>query len=91
MPFSSGTAFDTEFDVRSNDMRTYWASLVLAGCALVAAPIDAATTEDPGLAANTPVAAQQVRLTMPGLREEAAMVLVGTALIGLAAAVKRAA
>jgi len=36
------------------------------------------------------VAVQQVRV-VPGLRDEAAMVLVGTALIGLAAAVRRAA
>jgi hypothetical protein len=37
------------------------------------------------------VAAEQVRQSVPGLRDEAAMVLIGTALIGLAAAVKRAA
>ncbi|MEO6237690.1 MAG: hypothetical protein ABIQ52_11875 [Vicinamibacterales bacterium] len=76
-------------------MRTYLALgfLVLAGFALVAAHVNAATTptEGPAAADNTPVAVQQVRLTMPGLRDEAAMVLVGTALIGLAAAVKRAA
>jgi hypothetical protein len=38
-----------------------------------------------------PVAVQRVNLPTPGLRDEAAMVLVGTALIGLAAAVRRAA
>ena len=67
--------------------------LVLAGFAVVAARVNAATTpaEGPAATANTPVAVQQVRLTMPGLRDEAAMVIVGTALIGLAAAVKRAA
>jgi hypothetical protein len=37
------------------------------------------------------VATQQVRAAVTGLRDEAAMVLVGTALIGLAAAVRRAA
>lgn len=43
--------------------------------------------------AVTPVAVQQVSMPRPftGLRDEAAMVLVGTALIGLAAAVRRAA
>ena len=38
-----------------------------------------------------PVAVQQVSVPASGLRDEAAMVLVGTALIGLAAAVRRAA
>jgi len=37
------------------------------------------------------MAVQQVRVPMPGLRDEAAMVLVGTALIGIAAAVRRSA
>jgi hypothetical protein len=36
-----------------------------------------------------PVAVQQVSIPATGLRDEAAMVLVGTALIGLAAAVRR--
>lgn len=38
-----------------------------------------------------PVSVQQVSLPFTGMRDEAAMVLVGTALIGLAAAVRRAA
>jgi hypothetical protein len=42
-------------------------------------------------ATSVPAAAQRVSLPSPGLRDEAAMVLVGTALIGLAAAVRRAA
>jgi hypothetical protein len=37
------------------------------------------------------VAVQRVNVPTAGLRDEAAMVLVGTALIGLAAAVRRAA
>ena len=37
------------------------------------------------------VAVQRVSIPAAGLRDEAAMVLVGTALIGLAAAVRRAA
>jgi hypothetical protein len=40
---------------------------------------------------TTPVAVQRVSVPPAGLRDEAAMVLVGTALIGLAAALKRAA
>jgi hypothetical protein len=38
-----------------------------------------------------PVAVQRVTIPATGIRDEAAMVLVGTALIGLAAAVRRAA
>ncbi len=38
-----------------------------------------------------PMAVQGVGMPAPGIRDEAAMVLVGTALIGLAAAVRRAA
>jgi len=41
--------------------------------------------------ATPPVAVQRVGLPATGLRDEAAMVLVGTALIGIAAAVRRAA
>ena len=80
--------------VRENDMRKYLASLVFAGCALIAMPAAAAATpaanEAPAVA-GSPVAVQQVRVPMPGLRDEAAMVLVGTALIGIAAAVRRSA
>ena len=73
-------------------MRRYLASLVFTGCALAASPLAAAppTTEADEPAAA--VAVQQVRVPASGgLRDEAAMVLVGTALIGLAAAVRRAA
>ena len=42
-------------------------------------------------ASAAPVAVQRVGVPASGLRDEAAMVLVGTALIGLAAAVRRAA
>lgn len=77
-------------------MRRYVASLVFAGCAAlsVSASAGPAATDD-AAAANAPsapaVAVQQVRVPLPGVRDEAAMVLVGTALIGLAAAVRRAA
>ena len=40
--------------------------------------------------AAAPVAVHRVGMAATGLRDEAAMVLVGTALIGLAAAVRRA-
>jgi hypothetical protein len=68
-------------------MRKYLASLAFV-LGLSAAPMFAATTTD---ANEATVAVQQVRVPVPGLRDEAAMVLVGTALIGLAAAVRRSA
>jgi len=68
---------------------------VFAGCIAIAAPLLAAPAASGETVATNPeapaVAVQQVRVPLPGLRDEAAMVLVGTALIGLAAAVRRAA
>lgn len=46
--------------------------------------------EDVSERATAPVAVQGVGLPFTGIRDEAAMILVGTALIGLAAAVRRA-
>lgn len=71
-------------------MRKYLASLVFIGGMLVAPPLMGAPSVNE--ADTTPAVAVQ-RVRMPpagGLRDEAAMVLVGTALIGLAAAVRRA-
>jgi hypothetical protein len=74
-------------------MRKYLASTVFTGCALAAAsPLAAAPSLKEAETATPAVAVQQVRVPANGgLRDEAAMVLVGTALIGLAAAVRRAA
>jgi len=71
-------------------MSKYLASLVFVSClsaayAYAAAPAEEETT------ARAAVAVQRARASLPGLRDEAAMVLIGTALIGLAAAVRRAA
>ena len=58
---------------------------LLAASPLVGAPVKEAETTTPA------VAVQRVRMPPSGgLRDEAAMVLVGGALIGLAAAVRRA-
>lgn len=70
-------------------MRKYLASLALVGAA--ATPAFAATTAQEEANASATVAVQQARVPFAGLRDEAAMVLVGTALIGLAAAVRRSA
>ena len=77
-------------------MRRYVGSLVFAGCAVLGASASAgpAATNDTAVVsapAAPAVAVQQVRVPLPGFRDEAAMVLVGTALIALAAAVRRAA
>jgi hypothetical protein len=73
--------------VRTNVMPRYLASLAFALC--LSSPAFAGT-EAAGETSAAPVAVQQARVA-PGLRDEAAMVLIGTALIGLAAAVRRAA
>jgi hypothetical protein len=72
-------------------MRKYLASIVFIGSALAASPLGAASSIPEAETAAPAVAVQQVRVPPLGLRDEAAMVLVGTALIGLAAAVRRAA
>jgi hypothetical protein len=47
--------------------------------------------EEPSGSVSAPIAVQRATLPAVGIRDEAAMVLVGSALIGLAAAVRRAA
>ena len=73
-------------------MRKYLASIAFVGCALAASPLVANPSIAEAEGAAPAVAVQHVRVPpLGGLRDEAAMVLVGTALIGLAAAVRRAA
>lgn len=76
-------------------MRRQLRSLMFGGLvALLATPLVAEATPAPDdiVAAHAPtVAVQRAAVPAYGLRDEAAMVLVGTALIGLAAAVRRAA
>jgi hypothetical protein len=64
-------------------------SILAAGAAVVAAGRPASDQSRQSSAG--PVAVQRVAVPATGMRDEAAMVLVGTALIGLAAAVRRAA
>ena len=71
-------------------MRKYLVALTFVSC-LPAASLIAATPATDETKASAAVAVQHARVAVPGLRDEAAMVLVGTALIGLAAAVRRAA
>ena len=60
----------------------------MAAASVVGSP---AAGEEPAAHASAPLALQRTSLPALGMRDEAAMVLVGTALIGLAAVVRRAA
>lgn len=71
-------------------MRRRVAGLVFAGSLTVALPVLGAPAPDARDRNAPTVAVQQVRVPLQHLRDEAAMVLVGTALIALAAAVRRA-
>lgn len=75
-------------------MRTHLLSITFAGLmAVLALPTvaQATTKAETEATASAPVAVQRVAVPARGLRDEAAMVLIGTALIGLGAAVRRAA
>ena len=78
-------------------MRRQIVSMAIAGLAVLSGSIGAAPAarDDDATAAtaNAPatVAVQRVAFRIPEIRDEAAMVLVGTLLIGVAAAVRRAA
>ena len=74
-------------------MRRHFVSLTLAAMAVTSVGLGASptVTDDAAAAVAPTVAVQHVNMPGPALRDEVAMVLVGTALIGLAAAVRRAA
>ena len=72
-------------------MRRQLVSLTIAGMAVLTTGLSASPATDDTVATAAPtVAVQRVGLT-PTVRDEATMVLVGTALIGVAAAVRRSA
>jgi hypothetical protein len=71
-------------------MGKYLASLAFAMTLSAVGPPALASTPATDEASAT-VVVQPVKSPVPGLRDEAAMVLVGTALIGLGAAVRRSA
>jgi hypothetical protein len=71
-------------------MRRHLASLALVASVTALAAAEAPETGRPAAKASA-LAAQPIRVPVHGLRDEGAMVLVGTALISLAAAVRRAA
>ena len=77
--------------VEGDVMRRLIATLILTGGAAVVTPLAASPAADTGSPRMEHQAAvQQVTASLPALGDEAAMVLVGTALIGLGAAVRRA-
>lgn len=61
------------------------------GCLVMTASVYASPSPSDASDQNQAVSIQQGHVTLPELRDEAAMVLVGSALIGLAAAVRRSA
>jgi hypothetical protein len=74
-------------------MRRQLVSLAIAGVAVLTTESSAspAASDNSAAIVAPAVAVQQVNLPLPAHRDEAAMVLVGAALIGVAAAVRRAA
>ena len=74
-------------------MRRYLLSVTVAGFVGLASPTAGgpAVPEKDQTVDRAPLAVQRVAIPSSGIRDEAMMVLVGTALIGLAAAVRRAA
>ena len=74
-------------------MRRQFVSLTLVALAVTSVGLGAAptVTDDAAATVAPTMAVQHVNIPGPALRDEVAMVLVGTALIGLAAAVRRAA
>ena len=74
-------------------MRTGIGALIVSGLiGLVAAPATATSTRiEETQQAAAPVAVERISIPATGMRDDVAMVLIGTALIGLAAAVRRAA
>jgi LPXTG-motif cell wall-anchored protein len=74
-------------------MRRQFGALMFAGAmGIGAVAASGGTVDDPRPAEPVAtVAVQRVGLPTTGMRDEAAMVLVGSALIGLAAALRRAA
>jgi hypothetical protein len=72
-------------------MRRQLVTLTLAGLAIAttASGASSAATDESSVTAAPPVAVHRA-LSIPAIRDEATMVLVGTLLIGLGAAVRRA-
>jgi len=73
-------------------MRRQLVILTFAGLAIATTTsgASASASNDASVGATPTVAVQRVSLAIPAMRDEAAMVLVGAALIGLGAAVRRA-
>jgi len=75
-------------------MRRQLVILTFAGLAIATttsgASASASASDEASVGAAPTVAVQRVSLALPAMRDEAAMVLVGAALIGLGTAVRRA-
>ena len=71
-------------------MRRRWVSLAILGL-LASTPTIGSTEDDRSPGTMTAMVAVPSTPQLPWVRDEAAMILVGSALIGLAAAIRRAA
>ena len=73
-------------------MRRYVLATLVAAFMVVMAPVSGRSNPDrEEKVERSPLAAQTLMVPTGGVRDEAAMVLIGTALIAVAAAVRRAA
>jgi len=70
-------------------MRKYLASIALSAGLVIASPFVATAATSTESSESQTIAVHKVRVPAPGGRDQASMVIVGTALIGLAAAVRR--
>jgi hypothetical protein len=78
-------------EVRYSYMRRYLLSGVVAGLIVIASPSTGQSNPGEETIERPPFAVQQLISQSTGLRDEAAMVLVGGGLLALAALVRRAA
>ena len=78
--------------IEGSSMRKHLLLFIFSGLLFVLAlPSASEAKPDTDAVSQAPVAVQRVAVPSKGLRDEAAMVLIGTTLIGLGAAVRRAA
>jgi hypothetical protein len=88
-----GCASTSLAGIHGEFMRRYLLTTGFAAIMLIAAPTAGGSRpdSDDNTVESAPVIVERVSFDPPNVRDETAMVLIGTALIGLAAAVRRAA
>jgi hypothetical protein len=86
-----GSIADSHMEVRYHSMRRCLLSGIVAALMVLASPSTGQSSPDQEIIERSPFAVQQLISQSTGLRDEAAMVLVGGGLLVLAALVRRAA